>query len=106
LTLPFALNIILANVKLWKRMRDLNMKLWDEIKDEMSIRFQLDSKIFILNEGDLYEALSVPFEDEMYLKVDWERDITQTKFETQLCGAPQLTMMASQIQHLALKYVQ
>jgi hypothetical protein len=42
----------------------------------------------------------------MYLKVDWEHDITQTEFETQLCGTPQLTMMASQIQHPALKYIQ
>jgi hypothetical protein len=34
----------------------------------------------------LCEALSVSFEDDMYLKVDWEHDITQTKFKTQLCG--------------------
>jgi ATHILA ORF-1 family len=79
---------------------------WDETKDEMSIRFQLDGKVFILDEGDLCESLSVPFENDMYLKVVWEHDITQTEFEMQLCGATQLTMMASQIQHPALKYIQ
>jgi hypothetical protein len=72
----------------------------------MSIRFQLDGKIFILNEEDVCKALSVPFEDDMYLKVDWEYDVSQTKFETQLCGVPQMIMMASQIQHPALKYIQ
>jgi ATHILA ORF-1 family len=43
---------------------------WDETKEEMSIRFQLDGKVFILTERDLCEALSIPFENDMYLKVD------------------------------------
>jgi hypothetical protein len=37
----------------------------------MSIRFQLDGKNFILDEEDVCKALSVPFEDDMYLKVDY-----------------------------------
>jgi hypothetical protein len=53
----------------------------------MSIQFQLDGKVFILNEGDLCEALLVPFEDDIYFKVNCEHNITQTEFETQLCGA-------------------
>jgi ATHILA ORF-1 family len=79
---------------------------WDETKDEMSIQFQLDGKLFNLNEDDVCTALSVPFEDDMYLKVDWEYGVSQAEFETQLCEAPQMTMMASQIQHPALKYIQ
>jgi ATHILA ORF-1 family len=61
---------------------------WDEIKDEMSIQFQLDGKIFTLNEEDVCTALLVPFKDDMYLKVDWEYGVSQAEFETQLCGAP------------------
>jgi hypothetical protein len=48
----------------------------------MSIQFQLDGKVFILDEGDLCKVISIPFEDDIYLKVDWEHDITQSEFET------------------------
>jgi hypothetical protein len=42
---------------------------WDETEGEMSIRFQLDGKVFILKEDDVCEALSVPLEDDIYFKV-------------------------------------
>jgi hypothetical protein len=45
---------------------------WDETEGEMSIRFQLDGKVFILKEDDVCEALSVPLEDDIYFKVKWE----------------------------------